>query len=265
MGKLEGKVAVVTGGASGIGETTLRLFVEEGARVVVADIKDEQGQALADELAWEKGAAVFQHTDVTNGEQVAAAVARAVSEFGQLDIMHNNAGAMVGRGSLLEMEESEVDRAMGLLFKSVFFGVREAGRVMSKQGKGSIVNTASIAGLNPGAGPHLYATAKAAVVFFTGSAALELGEYDVRVNCVCPGGVATELVSSALGAGADILPAIEESMRGRQAIERPGRTIDIARTVLWLASDESDYVTGQAIAIDGGENYGAKWSQQTMQ
>jgi NAD(P)-dependent dehydrogenase (short-subunit alcohol dehydrogenase family) len=136
---------------------------------------------------------------------------------------------------------------------------------MSKQGKGSIVNTASIAGLNPGAGPHLYATAKAAVVFFTGSAALELGEYDVRVNCVCPGGVATELVSSALGAGADILPAIEESMRGRQAIERPGQTMDIARTVLWLASDESDYVTGQAIAIDGGENYGAKWSKQAMQ
>lgn len=259
--RLEGKTAVITGGSSGIGEATVRLFVAEGARVVVADIQDEAGEKLAAELG---DNVLYQHTDVTKGESVGAAVARAVDAWGKLDVMYNNAGAMVGRGSLLEMEEAEVDKALGLLFKSVFFGVREAGKAMKETGGGSIISTASIAGLTPGGGPHLYATAKAAVVYFTKSAALELGEHNVRVNCVCPGGIATPLVAQALGASNEDLAVIHEGMAGRQAIARAGTPLDVARAVLWLASDDSDYIIGQAIAVDGGEGFGAKWSEWIM-
>jgi NAD(P)-dependent dehydrogenase (short-subunit alcohol dehydrogenase family) len=260
-GRLDGKTAVITGGASGIGEATVRLFVEEGARVVVADIQDDAGQALAAELG---DGVLYQHTDVTKGESVGAAVTRAVDAWGKLSVMYNNAGAMVGRGSILEMPDSEVDKALGLLFKSVFYGVREAGKAMKLTGGGSIVSTASIAGLTPGGGPHLYATAKAAVVYFTKSVSLELGEHDIRVNCVCPGGIATPLVAQALGASNEDLAVIHEGMAGRQAISRAGSPLDVARAVLWLASDESDYIVGQEIAVDGGERFGPKWSEWIM-
>jgi NAD(P)-dependent dehydrogenase (short-subunit alcohol dehydrogenase family) len=260
VGKLSGKTAVVTGGASGIGRGIVEHFVEEGAQVVVADIQEDLGAALAARLS----GVVFQRTDVTREEDVEALVARAVEEFGTLDVMVNNAGGIGARGSILELTGEGFDRTMSLLLKSVMFGIKYAGRVMTGRKRGSIISTASIAGLQPGAGPHLYATAKAGVVFLTRSAALELGESNVRVNCICPGGVATPMVLGMLGVGDEALPGLRDAMSKTQAIRRPGDPLDIARAVAWLACDETDYVTGQAIAVDGGEGTGIAWSRQAM-
>ena len=260
MGKLSGKTAVVTGGASGIGRGIVEHFVAEGAKVVVADIQEELGAALAARMS----GVVYQRTDVTCEADIEAVVACAVSQFGTLDVMVNNAGGIGARGSILELTGEGFDRTMGLLLKSVMFGIKHAGRVMKARKRGSIISTASIAGLQPGAGPHLYATAKAGVVFLTKSAALELGESDIRVNCICPGGVATPMVLGMLGVGDDALPGLRDAMSKTQAIRRAGDALDIARAAAWLACDESDYVTGQAIAVDGGEGTGITWSRQAM-
>jgi NAD(P)-dependent dehydrogenase (short-subunit alcohol dehydrogenase family) len=208
--------------------------------------------------------AVFQRTDVTREEDVAAVVARAVSEFGGLDVMVNNAGGFGERGSILELTGEGFDRTMALLVRSVMFGIKHAARVMVPRRRGTILNTASIAGLQPGAGPHLYATAKAAVVFLSKSAALELGEHHVRVNALCPGGVATPLVLGALGLKEEQIHGIRSAMAKTQAIPRAGEPTDIARAAVWLASDDADYVTGQALAIDGGEGTGVAWSRQAL-
>ena len=260
MGRLSGKAAIVTGGASGIGMGIVEHFVSEGAQVVVGDIQVDAGAALQARLP----GVVFHRTDVTRETDIEAAVARAVAEFGSLDIMVNNAGGIGARGSILELTGEGFDRTMALLLKSVMFGIKHAGRVMAPRRCGSIISTASIAGLQPGAGPHLYATAKSAVVFLTKSAALELGESNVRVNCVCPGGVATPMVLGMLGVGDEALPGLRDAMAKTQAIRRAGEPLDIARAAAWLASDESDYVTGQAIAVDGGEGTGITWSKQPM-
>jgi NAD(P)-dependent dehydrogenase (short-subunit alcohol dehydrogenase family) len=178
--------------------------------------------------------------------------------------MVNNAGGFGQRGSVLELTGEGFDRTMGLLVKSVMFGMKHAGRVMVPRRSGSILSTASIAGLQPGQGPHLYATAKAAVVFLTKSVALELGEHNVRVNALCPGGVATPLVLGALGLGQEALASIRGAMAKTQAIPRPGDALDIARAAVWLACDDADYVTGQALAIDGAEGTGLAWSKQAL-
>ena len=261
MGRLEDKVAVITGAASGIGEAAARLFVEEGARVVVADIQTGEGEALAAELG---SAAAFVRTDVTREDDVAGAVEFARSEFGRLDVMYNNAGGFGARGSVTEITSDGFDATVALLLRSVFYGLKHAGRVFAEQGHGVVLSTASIAGLQPGAGPHLYAMCKSAVVFLTKSAALELGERGVRVNCICPGGVVTPLVLEAAGLDEDALPLIEAGMATRQPIERAGMPIDIARAALWLASDDADYVTGHALTVDGGEATGIKFSKQPM-
>lgn len=260
MGRLSGKTAVVTGGASGIGRGIVEHFVAEGAKVVVADIQEELGTALAARLS----GVVFQRTDVTSEADIEAVISRAVAEFGGLDVMVNNAGGIGARGSVLELTGEGFDRTMSLLLKSVMFGIKHAGRAMVPKRRGAIISTASIAGLQPGAGPHLYATAKAGVVFLTKSAALELGESNVRVNCICPGGVATPMVLGMLGVGEEALPGLRDAMSKTQAIRRAGDALDIARTAAWLASDDSDYVTGQAIAVDGGEGTGITWSKQAM-
>jgi NAD(P)-dependent dehydrogenase (short-subunit alcohol dehydrogenase family) len=259
MGKLDGKVAVITGGASGIGEATARLFVAEGARVVIADIQDERGAAIAAELG---AAAAFQRTDVTREEDVKAAVARALSGFGRLDCMFNNAGSLGAAGPLEDISIDEYDRTMQVLLRSVFLGMKYAAPVLKAQASGSIVSTASIAGLTAGAGPHVYSAAKAAVIHLTRSAALELAPHSVRVNCVCPGGIVTPL---ALG-GVAMTPEIEElSKKGLakfQPIPRAGLPADVASAVLWLASDDATFVSGAAIAVDGAYLAGTPWARQ---
>lgn len=260
MGKLVGKVAVVTGGASGIGRGIVEHLAAEGAKVVIGDIQEDAGRALAAAIP----AARFRRTDVTVEKDVEALVKEAVNELGGLDVMVNNAGGIGERGSILDLTGEGFDKTFALLLKSVFFGIKHAGRAMAARRHGSIVNTASIAGLQPGAGPHLYATAKAAVVFLTKSAALELGESNVRVNCVCPGGVVTPMVLSMLGLGSEAMQGLRDAMAKTQAIRRAGEPLDVARAVAWLAGDEADYVTGQALAVDGGEGTGVCWSKQAL-
>ena len=183
MGRIDGKIAVVTGGASGIGEGTVRLFVQEGAKVVIADVQDKRGEQLAEELGQ---SASYWHTDVAQEEQVQAAIQHAVSKWGRLDCMYNNAGYGGVSGPIEATDMDAYDQTMGVLFRGVVLGMKHAAPIMKAQGSGSIISTASVAGIGIGMGPHIYSAAKAAVIHLTRSVANELGESGVRVNCICP-------------------------------------------------------------------------------
>lgn len=259
MCKLDGKVAVITGGASGIGEGTARLFVAEGARVVIADIQDERGAALAGELG---ALAAFQHTDVTSEDEVKGAVARAVSAFGRLDCMFNNAGFLGTVGPVEDIPVDEYELTMQVLLRSVFLGMKYASPVMKAQGSGSIISTASVAGVMAGDGPHIYATAKAAVIQLTRSVALELAEHSVRVNAICPGGIVTPMVMGGVPNSPQLEDLARQGLARFQPIPRAGESTDIAQAALWLASDDSTFVTGHALVVDGGATVGKRWAQQ---
>jgi NAD(P)-dependent dehydrogenase (short-subunit alcohol dehydrogenase family) len=261
MGKLDGKVAVITGGASGIGDATVRLFVEEGCRVVIADVQDDRGARLAEELG---KSASYLHADVSQEAHVSGAIAHAVSRFGRLDCLFNNAGAGGVVGPIEEIPADGFDHTLGVLLRGVFLGMKHAAPVMKRQGAGSIISTASVAGLQAGYGPHVYSTAKAAVVHLTRSVAMELGESGVRVNCICPGGIATPIFGSAMGLAGPEADRVAELMKTllatRQPIQRAGLPEDIARAALWLASEESSFVNGHALIVDGGLTGGRMWS-----
>ena len=258
MDRLNGRTAIITGGASGIGEATVRRFVAEGARVVIADVQDDRGEELARELG---DVALFQHTDVTNEDDVRAAVERCVREFGELDVMFNNAGFVGGAGPISSIPVEEFDRTIAVLLRGVFLGMKHAAAAMQARGTGSIISTASIAGLTGGTGTHVYAAAKSAVIQLTRSVALEMAASGVRVNCICPGGVATPLVQSV---GDQVLPieVVEKALASYQPLRRAGLPEDIANAALWLASDESSFVTGHALVVDGGYTAGTPWHKQ---
>jgi NAD(P)-dependent dehydrogenase (short-subunit alcohol dehydrogenase family) len=257
MSKLEGRVAVITGGASGMGEATVRRFVDEGARVIIADIQDAKGETLADTLA---GAAVYHHTDVASEDDVKAAIQRAIDEFGRLDCMFNNAGLAGVSGEIDQIPVEEYDFTMNVLLRGVFLGMKHAAPVMKRQRSGSIISTASVAGLSGGRGPHIYSAAKAAVINLTRSVAVELGESNVRVNCICPGAIATPLLARALGDVENAVEQLKVALAGIQPIPRSGLGDDIAAAALWLASDESTFITGHALVVDGGLTAGPGWS-----
>ncbi len=257
MGTLDGKVAVITGGASGIGEATVRRFVAEGARVVIADIQDERGAALSASLG---DGAVYQRTDVSREDEIEAAVQRALDQFGRLDCMFNNAGFGGTRGPIAAIPVDEFDHTMAVLFRGVFLGMKYAAPVMTGQGSGSIISTASVAGLQAGRGPHIYSAAKAAIIHLTRSVAMELGESGVRVNCICPGGIATPLLARGLGGSAEAVETIKGRLARIQPVQRAGLPEDIAAAALWLAGDESSFVTGHALVVDGGLTGGTLWS-----
>jgi NAD(P)-dependent dehydrogenase (short-subunit alcohol dehydrogenase family) len=260
MGRLEGNVAVITGGASGIGEATVRLFAGEGARVVIADIQDEAGERLASALG---GSAVYQRTDVAREDDIRAAIQRATKEFGRLDCIFNNAGIGGAVGPIEDIPIDEYDRTMDVLLRSVFLGIKHAAPVMKSQGSGSIISTASIAGLRAGEGPHVYSAAKAAVIHLTRSAALELAAHNVRVNCICPGAIVTPLVTMGLApATPEFLDAMKASLARYQPLPRAGMPEDIAQAALWLAGDDAPFVTGHALVVDGGLTAGRPWEQQ---
>lgn len=258
MGQLDGKVALITGGASGIGEAATRLFADEGARVVIADVQDERGEALAREV----GAAIFQHTDVSREADVRAAVARAVDAYGRLDCIYNNAGFLGAVGPIEDIPLEEYDLTMNVLLRGVFLGMKHAAPVMKAQRSGSIISTSSLAGLVAGDGPHIYATAKAAIIQLTKSVALELAEHNVRVNCICPGGILTPLVLAGVPDSPQVEAGARKALAAAQPIPRAGEPDDIAQAALWLASDESTFVTGHALAVDGGAAAGTMWRRQ---
>jgi len=261
MGKLDGKVAMITGGASGIGEATVRLFLAEGCRVVIADIQDDRGKRLAAALGER---ATYLHTDVSEERDVRAALGHAVDRFGRLDCLFNNAGLGGVSGPIEQIPVEGYDRTMNVLLRGVFLGMKHAAPIMKRQGSGSIISTASVAGLQAGYGPHVYSAAKAAVIHLTRSVAMELGESGVRVNCICPGGIATPIFGEALGASGEAAQAVAEKMKGflanRQPIQRAGLPEDIAHAALWLASDDAGFVTGHALTVDGGLTGGRLWS-----
>ncbi len=262
MPRLAGKVALITGGASGIGEATVRLFVDEGAAVVVTDIQDAAGRALAADLG---ARAVYVHADVSVEADVATAVRETLARFGRLDCLFNNAGAAGVQGSIEEIAVDGFDATVALLLRSVFLGMKHAAPVMKRQGAGSIISTASVAGLRAGFGPHVYSAAKAGVVHLTRSVAMELGEHGVRVNCICPGAIATPIFGKSFGLSAEraeqTIPLMKGILEMVQPIRRSGVPDDIARAALWLASDESTFVNGEALVVDGGLTGGRLWSE----
>ncbi len=257
---LKDKVAIVTGAASGIGKGVAKRLISEGAKVVIADINDEAGEALVSELGEH---ARYKHTDVTDEKSVKALVEFAVSEFGKLDIMHNNAGAFGARGSILEIDGEGFDKTYSLLVKSVFLGMKYAGLAMKEKG-GTIINTASISATKPGYGPHLYQGAKAAVRQLTKSVALELAQYKVRVNCISPGGVYTPLIGNAFGMDEKTTEEMGKGMAAMLPLGRQGTPDDMADAVVYLASELSAYVTGQDLIIDGAEGLGQRWKDQGL-
>lgn len=259
MAELDGKVAVITGGASGIGERSVRLFVEEGARVVIADMQVERGQALAKELG---DAAVFIEVEVRQEAQVKAAVDLAVSQWGRLDCIFNNAGFGGVLGPVEDTPVDEFDMTYDVLVRGVFLGMKYAAPVMKKQKSGSIINTGSIAGLHSGYSPHAYAGAKSAVIHMSKSVAMELGEHFIRVNAICPGFIATPLAANSVGKSDDLVDRVKPAFEKTQAIPRAGIPDDIAQMACWLAGDRSTFVTGQAMVVDGGLTNGIKWANQ---
>jgi len=259
MSRLEGRTAIITGGASGIGAASVRLFVDEGARVVIADAQEDRGEALAGELG---ESAVFQKVDVSVESDVRAVVDETVKRWGRLDCIYNNAGFGGALGPIEETTVEEFDITFDVLVKGVFLGIKYAAPAMRAGGGGSIISTASVAGLKAGESPHLYSVAKAAVIHLTKSVALELGADDIRVNCICPGIVATPLAAGRPEASDEALSKLAHVTRNAQAMGRTGQPEDIARAALWLASDESSWVTGTAQVVDGGANAGRPWARQ---
>lgn len=261
MAKLEGKVAIITGGAGGIGSESVRRFAAEGARVIFADLNEEKGEMLEKEVG---DSVRFQRANVTVEADIQGLVDRAQSEFGGLDIMFSNAGSFGARGSILDISVDDFDSTLALLLRSVFLGIKCAGAVMVEQGHGAILNTASISATTPGYGPHVYQAAKAAVLQLTRSVALELGERGVRINCVSPGGVPTALITGALGLGEDAIEGIAKGMSLTLPLGRTATPGDIAAAAVFLCSDEASYITAQNLIVDGAESTGPKFSSQAL-
>ena len=258
MTELRGKVAVVTGGASGIGRGIVERFAAEGAAVVIADVRDDLGEALAAELNSAGARTVYRRTDVGDQAQIAELVAEAATTLGGLDVMVNNAGISSPlRKSLFDEDLEEFDRVMRVNLLGVMAGTRDAARHMSEHGGGSIINLGSIGGIQAGGGVSSYRASKAAIIHFTKCAAIELAHHEVRVNCLAPGNIPTPiLASSATDEDRERLERFEarirQQMRDDRPLKREGTAGDVAEAALYLATDRSRYVTGTVLPIDGG-------------
>lgn len=248
-GRLDGKVAVVTGGASGMGRATVHRFLEEGAEVIIGDLNETNNKDLMDELTRTGSAdrAECLRVDVSVEDDVQRMIRAATERFGRLDVVFNNAGLGGAFGPITELDVDDWDFTFHVLVRGVFLGIKHAARVLIEQGEGgSILNTASVAGLCGGNGPQAYSAAKSAVVNLSQSTAIELGPHRIRVNAICPGAILTPLFhqgdpDAATEIGATLQPWPEV-----------GRPEDIAGAALFLASDDSNFVTGHALTVDGG-------------
>jgi xanthoxin dehydrogenase len=253
--RLKDKVAVITGGASGIGAASVERFIKEGCRVVIGDIQCGPGQAFAAKFG---SAATFAVCNVTKEDDVAGLVDLAVRHFGRLDVMFNNAGIVGAVGPIDTTPFAEWRATLDVLLDGVFFGMKHAARVMKPQGSGSIVSMASTAGLMGGLGPHAYAAAKHAVVGLTKNVGAELCRFGIRVNAIAAASMATPMVANVLtGNPADIEGAKRKLAELSPLRDRPGLAEDVANAALWLASDESGYTTGHTVTTDAGITVGA--------
>ncbi len=266
MGRLEEKVAVVTGGCSGIGLATVERFVAEGARVLIADIQDAAGEAITRRL---DGSVQYHHCDVTQEADIAAAMDAAAATFGGLDIVFNNAGAAGARLPIEEMTGEAWDATQALLLRSVALGIRYALPHLRARGGGAIINTASIAGLEAGWSPIAYAVAKAGVIQLTRVAAAELARYRVRVNAICPGYILTNIFNADTGNPPDVAGRIDAAIRqvspAMQPVQTEGSPRHIADACVFLASDEAAFVNGTYLVVDGGLTIGPRhsWDPET--
>lgn len=256
--RLEGKVAVITGAGSGIGAQTARLFADEGANVLVSDMRAEHGAKVAREIG---DSAVFLEVDVSREADIGSMIETAVARWGRIDVLFNNAGFGGAIGPIESTSTDDYDITFDVLLKGVFLGMKYVAPVMKEQRSGSIISTASIAATIGGGSPHLYAVAKAAVIKLTETVSLELGAHGVRVNCICPGFIATPLAAGHPDADEDSFDKLREGIGRSQPIGRLGEPRDIAQAALYLASDDSSFVTGHALVVDGGVNAGPAWDQ----
>ena len=256
-GRLEGKVALITGACSGIGLGSLELFVAEGATVVAADIQDDKGAALEQRF---EGRVRYARCDVTREGEIAAAVAAAQGTFGGLDILYNNAGYADRMGFVTSIKADTWDDLFAILVRGPMLGMKHAVPAMQARGGGSIINTASIAALEAGWGPLAYSSAKAAVLHMSKVAAAQLARSRIRVNAICPGIIATPIMGASMGLPLDVADqmAAHTAALGPtlQPIPKAGLPEDIAQAALYFASDASSFVTGSHLVVDGGATVG---------
>src|SRR5947209_4480735 len=268
MGRLDGKVAVITGATSGIGLRTAEVFVAEGARVVVAGRRVPEGEALARKLG---ANCVFRQADVMVEEQIRGLIDLSVEKFGRLDCLFNNAGGPAQVGGIEGLDAARFDAGMATLVRSVMLGMKHAAPHMRKQGSGSIINNGSIAGRLAGYSTSLiYGAAKAAVIHLTKCVAMELGEAGIRVNSISPGVIATGIFGKALGLSVEAAEKTPELMHGvyksAQPIQRAGLPEDIAYAAVFLASDESSFINGHDLVVRSeerrvGKECRSRWSR----
>jgi NAD(P)-dependent dehydrogenase (short-subunit alcohol dehydrogenase family) len=247
---LQGKTALITGAASGIGRAIAQLFAREGASVVIADVNDIEGEAVRRQILGDGGQAIFERTNVTRGADCARLIARALGEFGGIHVLVNNAG-IIRRATVLEIEEHDWDQVMTVNVKSIFLLARLVVPVMARQGGGVIINMASGWGLVGGPRAAAYCASKGAVVLLTKAMAVDHGRQNIRVNCICPGDTDTNMLRDE----ARQLGEQEERFldaAAQRPLGRLGRPEDVAQAALYLASDASCFVTGAVLVVDGG-------------
>jgi NAD(P)-dependent dehydrogenase (short-subunit alcohol dehydrogenase family) len=263
VGQLDGKSAIVTGATSGIGRRTVERFVEEGASVVFCGRREALGQELEKALGRERTR--YVKADVTQEADVVRAIETCVREFGRVDCLFNNAGGPAPTGGIETIPVAGFDAAMATLVRSVMLGMKHVAPRMVAQGGGSIINNGSVAGVRAGLSTSMiYSAAKAAVVHLSTCVAMQLGERNVRVNCLSPGGIATGIFGKAVGlpieAAEKTVEAMKSALAKLQPIPRAGLTDDIANAAVFLASDAASFVNGHNLVVDGGLIGGRQWT-----
>jgi len=264
MGRLQDKVCIVTGATSGIGKRTAEVFAAQGAKVVIAGRREEEGRAVATSIG---ARCDFVRTDVTQEAQMQALIDFTMTRHGRIDCLFNNAGGPAPVGGIEGIPVEGFDAAIAVLLRSVMLGMKHVAPIMMRQRAGSIINNGSIAGTRAGYSSSLiYAAAKAAVIHLSKCVAMQLGEHNVRVNSISPGGIATGIFGKALGLSIEkaeqTAEAIKAALAGMQPIPRSGLTDDIASAAVFLASDESTFVNGHDLVVDGGVVGGRLWTPQ---